>query len=89
MPIDPNTLSDEGLDNLIANYCRRGVHDAVYISALSIKAKRKGEGLDFETTMKVIRKAAAEGRFISYDELADASGADWAKVRARSRTASG
>ena len=81
MPIDPNALSDNELDNLIANYGRRGVHDAIYISALSIKAKRKGKGLDFEKTMNAIGEAASKGRFIGYGELAEASGADWTKVR--------
>jgi len=37
--------------------------------------------LDTEKTYKAIRQAAKEGRFISYGEIADASGLPWAKAR--------
>ena len=81
-PIDPKNLNDDELQNLIDNYRRKGATDQkVYIEALAEHAKRKGKGLNFETTMRVIRKAAADGRFLSYGQLAEASRADWNQVR--------
>jgi hypothetical protein len=82
MNIDPKALDDKGLDNLIENYRRKSATDQqIYIDALAERAKRKGKGLDFDTTMRVIREASAQGRFLSYGELAEASGADWNQVR--------
>jgi hypothetical protein len=52
----------------------------VYSDAIAELARRKGKGLDFETTVRVIRDAAARGRYISYGEVAKASGAEWSKV---------
>jgi hypothetical protein len=81
MAIDPSNLSDEKLNNIIANHRRRGATDAaVYVEALAEQARRSGRGLDFEKSFDIIRHAAAEARFVSYKELADASGANWAKV---------
>ena len=36
--------------------------------------------LDFDKSFQIIRQAAKDRRFISYGELADASGADWTQV---------
>ena len=80
--IDPTSLDDAGLKNLIDNYRRRAATDQkIYIDALAEQARRKGKGLNFETTMRVIGDAAAEGRYLSYGELAEASGASWNRVR--------
>ena len=82
MPIDPRTLDDKGLQNFIDNYRRKSATDQqAYIDALAEQAKRNGRGLDFATTMRVIKEAASQGRYISYGELAEQSGADWNKVR--------
>jgi len=43
--------------------------------------RRKGKGLDLDKSLAIIRKAAKDGRFISYKELVDTSGADWNQVR--------
>jgi hypothetical protein len=81
-PIDPSSLDDKGLQNFIDNYRRQSATDQqIYIDALAEQAKRKGKGLNFHTTMRVIKEAAARGRFISYGELAEASGASWNQVR--------
>lgn len=81
MPIDPKKLDDAGLQNLLDNYRRREAHDDVYLAALTELARRKGKGLNFDTTVRVIREAAASGRYISYGEVAEASNADWNQVR--------
>jgi hypothetical protein len=82
MPIEITTLSDEQLRNLIENHRRRKATSApVYVDALREWQVRKGKGLDFDKSFRIIKAAAREHRFLSYKELADASGADWGQVR--------
>ncbi|RVC72502.1 hypothetical protein EN766_23440 [Mesorhizobium sp. M2A.F.Ca.ET.046.02.1.1] len=79
--IDLANLPLEKLDNLIENHRAKKATDApLYIQALAERARRKGNGLDFTTSLKAILKAAREQRFLGYKELADESGADWNKV---------
>jgi hypothetical protein len=74
-------LSDEELRNVVENHRRHNqIKAPLYLDALAELARRKGFGLDFQKSFDLIRKAAAEGRFLSYKQLADKSGADWAKV---------
>ncbi len=74
-------LSTEGLRNLIANHRKKGeTSSSLYIAALRELEARTGKGLDFDKSFEVIRKAAKDRRFVSYKELADASGADWSRV---------
>ena len=54
--------------------------DPVYIEALADQARRIGKGLDFKKSYDAIWRSAAQGRFLSYKDLADASGAEWSKV---------
>ncbi len=51
-----------------------------YLDAMAERARRKGNGLDFEKSMSLILQAAREKRCLSYKQLADESGADWGKV---------
>jgi hypothetical protein len=39
-----------------------------------------GNGLDFDKSFEIIRRAATQRRFVNYKELADGSGADWKRV---------
>jgi hypothetical protein len=79
--IDVANLSDQQLKNIIDNHRRQGATDrALYLQALEEEARRSGNGLDFNKTFEVIRRAAQARRFVSYKELADASGAEWNKV---------
>lgn len=81
MAIEVTKLTDEQLKNVIDNHRRKGATDSpLYLDALAEGARRTGRGLDFEKSFEIIRRAAAEGRFVSYKELADASGADWNRV---------
>lgn len=81
MSIEVASLSIEQLENLIDNHRRKGATDSpVYLDALRELEKRKGKGLDFDKSLAIIVGAAKEGRFLSYKELADASGADWGQV---------
>ena len=82
MPIDVETLSIGQLENLIENHRRKRATDApLYADALRELGKRKGKGLDFDKSLSIILEAAKERRFLSYIELAKASGADWNQVR--------
>jgi hypothetical protein len=79
--IDLKALDDDRLKHLIENHRTKHATDKkIYIDALEEQARRKGKGLDFKTTMRVIKKAAAEKRYLSYGKLAAASGADWNRV---------
>lgn len=74
--------NDQQLRNVIDNHRKNGkLHEPYYLAALEELARRKGQGLDFQKSFDLIRRAAAERRFLSYKELADASGSDWSKVR--------
>jgi hypothetical protein len=78
---DLSARSDQQIRNLIDNHERQNATGRpIYAAALAERERRRSHGLDFETSMRVIRAAAQEGRFLSYKELADASGADWSKV---------
>jgi hypothetical protein len=81
MAIDIAKLSDDQLGNLIENHRRRKATTApAYVDALREWQIRKGKGLEFDKTFRIIKAAAREGNFISYKDLADASGADWNQV---------
>jgi hypothetical protein len=80
-PINPSSLDDTQLKNLIQNYRNQGATDQpLFTEALAEEMRRHGKGLDFDKSFRVIREAARNGRFLSYKELADASGAEWLKV---------
>jgi hypothetical protein len=82
MPIDVAKLSDDQLKNLIENHRRQKAMAApAYEDALREWQVRKGKGLDFDKSFRIIKAAAREHRFLSYKELADASSADWGQVR--------
>ena len=81
MTVDVEKLSVDQLRNLIANHRQKGRMDApLFLDAMAELARREGRGLDFHTSMQIVRHAAREGRFLSYKELADASGVDWGKA---------
>lgn len=82
MPKPIGEHSDHQLRNVIDNHRKNGkLNETYYLDALEELARRKGHGLDFQKSFDLVRKAAAEGRFLSYKELADESGAEWSKVR--------
>ena len=82
MPINVAKLTADELKNLIENHRRHKATSApVYLDALRELQIRKGNGLEFYKSFRIIKAAAKEGRFLSYKDLADASGADWNQVR--------
>jgi hypothetical protein len=79
--IDVNRFDTDRLRNLIVNHRTKGAtRSPLYLDALRELERRTGGGLDFDKSYQTIRRAAGEKRFLSYKELADASGADWSKV---------
>lgn len=73
--------SDEQLRNVISNHRRKGrIHEPYYLDAMSELARRKGQGLSFQTSFALICKTASKRQFLSYKDLANASGAEWSKV---------
>ena len=81
MSVDPKDLTNTELDNLIANHRRHGQTERkLYIEALEERARRRGKGLEFKKSFELIRRAAHAGKFLSYKELADESGANWTQV---------
>lgn len=81
MTINVAELSDAELENLIANHRRLGATDRPqYLDALEERARRRGSGLAFKKSFAIIRAAAAQKRFLSYKDLADASGVDWGQA---------
>lgn len=80
-PRAPADLTTDELKALIANHKKQGATSGQrYIDALSELERRLGQGLNFETSFRHIHAAAREKKFLSYKQLADASGCDWAKV---------
>jgi len=76
----PDHSADE-LRNIITNFSKHGkADDPRCLGAMEELARRTGNGLDFEKSLALIRAAAADGRYISYKQLADESGADWSRV---------
>jgi hypothetical protein len=79
--IDVSHLDTDRLRTLIVNHQKKGKTDAqLYLDAMQELERQTGGGLDFDKSYRVIREAAGEKRFLSYKELADASGAEWSKV---------
>lgn len=69
------------LEGWIEAFRRNGLEsDPDFPRLLEEWERRKGQGLDFKKSMRIIHRAAAERRFLSYKDLADESGLDWNKV---------
>lgn len=74
--------TDSELQNIIDNYRRKELtSDPYYLQALEEKGRRKGGGLDFDKTLHAVLKMARAGNYLSYRQLAEESGVDWAKKR--------
>jgi hypothetical protein len=69
------------LEDLIAEYEALGKYPEEYYEARRQLELQKTGGLDFDKTVMAIHQAAKEQRFISYKEVADASGVPWGSAR--------
>jgi hypothetical protein len=60
---------------LVKNHRRKHATAAqLYVDALRELGARRGKGLEFDKSLFIILQAAEDGRFLSYKQLADASG---------------
>lgn len=81
MAVDPKKMTVEELKTLIANHREKNAtNEPLYLEALAELSRKGGKGLNFDTTKAVVLEAARENRFLSYKEVADASGVEWSKV---------
>ncbi|WGF89085.1 hypothetical protein [Marinivivus vitaminiproducens] len=79
---DLSALEADRLKALVTNHERKGATNApLYRRAIEELERRESGDLDPDTSLRVIREAAREQRFVSYKDLSDASGASWSKVR--------
>lgn len=75
---DLDKLDDEQIANLLENYRKAGkTEEPKYMEILAEYARRWGKGLSFEKSIAAIRDAASRGQFLSYKQLAEASGLNW------------
>lgn len=78
MPANPKEMTTERLRIFIDNHRRSAkIKEPLCIEAMNELDQRLSQGLKFQTSFRIIRAAAKEGRFICYKDLADASGVDW------------
>jgi hypothetical protein len=79
--IDVTHLDTNQLRALIVNHQKRGATAAqLYVDAMGELERRMGGGLDFDKSYQAIYEASREKRFLSYKDLASASGVEWSKV---------
>jgi hypothetical protein len=60
---------------------KHGSGSPEYEAALEERERRQGAGLSFRKTYEAISIAAAEGRYVSYGEVAEHSGLSWKVAR--------
>lgn len=82
MPPRPiSEYSTRELQNLVKNHRdRHRTNEPRYLEAFEELGRRKGQGFDFKTSLRLIRETASKHRFLSYKELSDANGLEWSKV---------
>ncbi|MGL4729850.1 MAG: hypothetical protein ACRCWO_13960 [Bosea sp. (in: a-proteobacteria)] len=80
--IDPSSKSRVELDRMIVRYQAQGLtSDLQYLAYVEEYGRRTAPGLSPDASIAAIRESAQLGRFISYGDVAKASGKDWQKVR--------
>jgi hypothetical protein len=85
--IDVTKLLDDQLKTLVEHHQTHGrTGEPNYIDAVAEMAKRDAPELDLGRSLATILEAARTSRFISYSDLAQASGAKWDRVRYKMNT---
>jgi hypothetical protein len=79
---DFSKLTDSEIERYVA-YHRppAGLGSPDFVAALEEREHRQGGGLNFGKTFEIVRQAAAEGRYVSYGEVAEYSGLPWKAAR--------
>jgi hypothetical protein len=82
MPIDLTTKTDQEIANLIENHRKKGITTSpLYLAVIAEQGHRNQSVLEPDRSRAFILAAARERRFLGYGQLAEASGATWAKAR--------
>jgi hypothetical protein len=84
MAVNLEAKSTKELETIIGNCVRlKRTSDPVYTACRGILESRRAGDFDMEKTVAAIINSGKIGRFLSYKDVADASGLDWAKSRRR------
>jgi 5-methylcytosine-specific restriction enzyme B len=79
---DVKNLSDKNIKTLIKNYQTKRETGRPYYQTLIVEANRRDCGeLNIENSIAAITEAARNGSYLSYGDVAKASGCEWKKVR--------
>jgi len=82
MSVDLGTKSTAELETIIRNCERLGrITETIYLDAKREIAGRRSGNLAPEKTIRAIVQCGREGRYMSYKDIADANGMEWAKCR--------
>jgi hypothetical protein len=81
MAVDLATKTTKELETIVAN-CQRlnRTGDARCLAASNMLQERRNGDYDLEKTVAAIRDHGQKGRFLSYRDIASASGLEWANV---------
>jgi hypothetical protein len=80
MSVDVSTKTLAELENFERNHRQAGKTDTPFFHALLREMEVRRRGLDLEKSLACVIAAAAQRHFVSYKELAEASGLSWAKA---------
>ncbi len=80
--IELTQKTDQEIANWIENHERLGkTEDALYRALVEERARRSGDLLKPDVSIRYLIEAAKEGRFTTYGALAEANGVPWSKAR--------
>ncbi len=81
MAVDLAAKTIADLKTILENHEKKGKTAAPsYLAAAAELSKRNSGGLSLDTTIGLIRDAAAAGSYLSYKQIAEGNGAIWNKV---------
>jgi hypothetical protein len=79
---DLSQKTDAEIRTWIENHERKGAtQDPLYQALVEEEARRKGRGLNPDTSLKHLMQSAKARRFTTYGTLADANGVPWNQAR--------
>jgi 5-methylcytosine-specific restriction protein B len=84
MAVNLEAKSTKELETIIGNCVRLNrTSDPIYAASRGILENRRTGDFDMEKTVAAIINSGKAGRFLSYKDIADASGLNWATSRRR------
>jgi hypothetical protein len=80
--MDFSAKSDSEIETWIENHERSGATSAeLYKRLLEERARRNSSGLKVENSLRLLSEAASAEKFVTYGDLAKASGVPWSQAR--------